>query len=64
MDDPAILAKLEEGFQKLEESDSHSLLKKHLTKDIFDTLKVRKTVFNSSLLDVIQSGSYQLPFHN
>jgi creatine kinase len=56
MDDPAILAKLEEGFQKLEESDSHSLLKKHLTKDIFDTLKVRKTVFNSSLLDVIQSG--------
>lgn len=56
MDDPAILAKLEEGYKKLSESDSHSLLKKHLTKDIFDTLKTRKTTFNSSLLDVIQSG--------
>ena len=56
MDDPAILAKLDEGFKTLEDSDSHSLLKKHLKKDIFDTLKVRKTTFNSSLLDVIQSG--------
>jgi creatine kinase len=56
MDDPAILAKLEEGYKKLADSDSKSLLKKHLSKDIFDTLKTRKTSFNSSLLDVIQSG--------
>jgi hypothetical protein len=58
MDDPAVMAKLDEGFSKLQNGDSKSLLKKHLTKEVFDNCKVRKTSFNSSLLDVIQSGKH------
>lgn len=56
MVDAAVLDKLESGFAKLAESDSKSLLKKHLTKEVFDQLKTRKTSFGSTLLDVIQSG--------
>lgn len=56
MVDAAVLDKLESGYAKLMESDSKSLLKKHLTKEIFDQLKTRKTSFGSTLLDVIQSG--------
>ena len=56
MVDAATLEKLEAGFAKLQASDSKSLLKKHLTKEIFDALKTKKTSFGSTLLDVIQSG--------
>ncbi|XP_039309899.1 arginine kinase isoform X2 [Solenopsis invicta] len=56
MVDAAVLDKLEFRYVKLVESDSKSLLKKYLTKEIFDQLKTRKTSFGSTLLDVIQSG--------
>lgn len=56
MVDAAVLDKLESGYAKLAESDSKSLLKKYLTKEIFDQLKTRKTSFGSTLLDIIQSG--------
>lgn len=56
MVDAAVLEKLEAGFTKLAASDSKSLLKKHLTREIFDKLKNKKTSFGSTLLDCIQSG--------
>jgi len=57
MVDAAVLQKLEAGYAKLAASDSKSLLKKHLTKEIFDKLKNLKTpTFGSTLLDCIQSG--------
>jgi arginine kinase len=57
MVDAAVLEKLEAGFAKLAASDSKSLLKKYLTKEVFDQLKNVKTpTFGSTLLDVIQSG--------
>ncbi|XP_023161194.2 arginine kinase isoform X1 [Drosophila hydei] len=57
MVDAAVLAKLEEGYAKLVASDSKSLLKKYLTKEVFDNLKNKVTpTFKSTLLDVIQSG--------
>lgn len=57
MVDAAVLAKLEEGYAKLAASDSKSLLKKYLTKEVFDNLKNKKTpTFGSTLLDCIQSG--------
>lgn len=59
MVDAAVLDKLETGFKKLEASDSKSLLKKYLTKEVFDALKTKKTpTFGSTLLDVIQSGKF------
>ncbi|EDW17346.2 arginine kinase [Drosophila mojavensis] len=52
-----ILELLEAGYQKLADSDSKSLLKKHLTKPIFDKLKTKVTPsYCSTLLDCIQSG--------
>nr|AJD25311.1 arginine kinase-like protein [Plectreurys tristis] len=57
MVDQATLDKLEAGFQKLQAAtDCKSLLKKHLTKEIFDAIKNRKTSLGATLLDVIQSG--------
>lgn len=56
MVDQATLDKLEAGFAKFQATESKSLLKKYLTKEIFDALKVKKTSFGSSLLDVVQSG--------
>ena len=57
MVDAATLEKLEAGFKKLQEAgDCKSLLKKHLTKEIFDACKNRKTAMGATLLDVIQSG--------
>jgi len=57
MCDQAVLEKLEAGFKKLQDSnDCHSLLKKYLTRDVFDKLKTRKTAMGATLLDVIQSG--------
>lgn len=58
MVDAATIEKLEAGFSKLQASDSKSLLKKYLTKEVFDALKNKKTSFGSTLLDCIQSGSY------
>jgi len=58
MVDQATLDKLEAGFKKLQDaSDCKSLLKKYLTKEVFDKLKTVKTPsFGSTLLDCIQSG--------
>ncbi|GLV43274.1 Arginine kinase 1 [Carabus blaptoides fortunei] len=56
MVDAAVLEKLEAGFKKLEASDSKSLLKKYLTREVFDNLKTKQTSFGSTLLDCIQSG--------
>lgn len=58
MADAATIAKLEEGFKKLEAAtDCKSLLKKYLTKSVFDQLKDKKTSLGATLLDVIQSGT-------
>ncbi|XP_045775882.1 arginine kinase isoform X2 [Maniola jurtina] len=56
MVDAATMEKLEAGFSKLQASDSKSLLKKYLTKEVFEALKNKKTSFGSTLLDCIQSG--------
>jgi creatine kinase len=57
MVDAAVAEKLDAGFKKLQAAtDCKSLLKKYLTPEVFDKLKGLKTGFNSSLLDVIQSG--------
>lgn len=58
MVDTGTLEKLEAGFSKLQASDSKSLLKKYLTKEVFESLKNKKTSFGSTLLDCIQSGQY------
>lgn len=58
MADAATIQKLEEGFKKLEAAtDCKSLLKKYLTKEVFDSLKSKKTDLGATLLDVIQSGT-------
>merc|ERR1719430_1927907 len=56
--DAAVVQKLDAGFKKLQEaSDCKSLLKKHLTKEVFDKTKSKTTPsFGSTLLDVMQSG--------
>lgn len=48
----------EKGFEKLQgDAECHSLLKKHLSKDVLDSLKAKKTSsFNSCMRDIIQSG--------
>ncbi|CAN7998964.1 unnamed protein product [Ixodes hexagonus] len=57
MVDQATLDKLEAGFKKLQNAkDCKSLLKKYLTKDVFEKLKTRKTAMGATLLDIIQSG--------
>lgn len=61
MADAATIAKLEEGFKKLEAAtDCKSLLKKYLTKDVFEKLKAKKTSLGATLLDVIQSGKFKV----
>lgn len=60
MVDAATIEKLEAGFSKLAASDSKSLLKKYLTREVFDALKNKKTSFGSTLLDCVQSGKYIL----
>merc|ERR1712212_700070 len=57
MADAAVIEKLEAGFKKVSEATNcESLLKKYLTKEIFDQLKTKKTALGATLLDVIQSG--------
>ncbi|XP_055914733.1 arginine kinase 1-like [Eupeodes corollae] len=53
--DPKVLEQLDEGYAKLKSSNSKSLLKKHLTPEIFKALRT-KTTKSSTLLDCIQSG--------
>ncbi|CAD5235313.1 unnamed protein product [Bursaphelenchus xylophilus] len=55
--DPATVKKIEEGFEKLQAAaDCKSLLKKHLTKEVVQKLRSKKTKLGATLLDVIQSG--------
>lgn len=55
--DADTLQKLEEGFENLQNNpDCKSLLKKHLTREVFDQLKHCKTSRGATLLDVVQSG--------
>ncbi|KAH8234669.1 hypothetical protein KR032_001531 [Drosophila birchii] len=55
--DPEVLKDLEDGYARLAASKSKSLLKKHLTKEIFDKLKTKTTpTFHSTLLHCINSG--------
>lgn len=56
MVDAAQMEKLEAAWTKLQATESKSLLKKYLTPEVYDACKGKKTSFNSSLLDVIQSG--------
>lgn len=61
MVDEEVMAKLEEGFLKLQEADDcKSLLKKYLTQEVFDSLKDKQTSMGATLLDVIQSGNQAL----
>lgn len=65
MADAATISKLEEGFKKLEAAtDCKSLLKKYLTKDVFEQLKAKKTSLGATLLDVIQSGGFLVLIHS
>ncbi|XP_017121776.1 arginine kinase [Drosophila elegans] len=55
--DKDLLKDMEESYKKLVDSKSKSLLKKHLTKQIFDKLKTQTTpTFNSTLMHCISSG--------
>nr|CAD7424622.1 unnamed protein product [Timema monikensis] len=54
--EPEVLKKLDSLYAKLVASDSKSLLKKYLTKDLYEKLKNKKTGMGSTFLDVIQSG--------
>ncbi|TMS36974.1 hypothetical protein L596_004014 [Steinernema carpocapsae] len=59
--DAFTVKKIEEAYEKLKNaSDCHSLLKKHLTKDVVDELKHKKTKLGATLYDVIQSGVFNL----
>ncbi|CAN7989587.1 unnamed protein product [Ixodes pacificus] len=57
MVDQATLDKLDAGCKKLQDAkDCKSLLKKYLTKNVFEKLKTRKTAMGATLIDIIQSG--------
>ncbi|XP_012143752.1 arginine kinase [Megachile rotundata] len=47
---------LEQAYAEFSNVESKSLLKKHLTPEIFNRLKTRMTSTGSNLMDVIQSG--------
>ncbi len=56
---------MEQGYERLQnDASSKSLLKEHLTEDVLDALKNRKTPkFGSTLQDVIQSGERVLSLY-
>ncbi|XP_068214749.1 arginine kinase 1-like [Palaemon carinicauda] len=54
--DPAFMALLDEEYEKFKVTDSHSLLKKHLTQEVFDKIKHRVTAEGATLHDCIKSG--------
>ncbi|GMT11837.1 hypothetical protein PFISCL1PPCAC_3134 [Pristionchus fissidentatus] len=54
-----VIKKIEAGFDKLQKAPADkcsSLLKKHLTKEVLDACKDKKTKLGATLQDVIQSG--------
>jgi len=52
-----VIQKIEDGYKKLQDAkDCKSLLKKHLTREVVDQLKDKRTKLGATLLDVIQSG--------
>jgi arginine kinase len=53
------LRKIEDAYKTLQNAkDCNSLLKKHLTKEIVDELKYKKTKLGATLMDVIRSGKW------
>ncbi|XP_064105292.1 arginine kinase-like [Macrobrachium nipponense] len=54
--DPDALTQLEEEYGKFMNTNSHSLLKKHLTQEVFDKVKHRVTAEGATLHDCIRSG--------
>nr|ABK76312.1 arginine kinase [Toxocara canis] len=59
--DAATVKKIEDAFQRLQRADDcKSLLKKHLTNDVLDQLKHKKTKLGATLYDVIRSGIFNL----
>ncbi len=53
---------LDSMFKKLSEAENcNSLLKKHLTKDVFESLKEKKTSLGGTLADCIRSGEWMTP---
>ncbi|EYB91576.1 hypothetical protein Y032_0204g1881 [Ancylostoma ceylanicum] len=61
--DPAVVQEIDDAYKKLnspEAANCRSLLKKHLTKDVVDKLKYKKTKLGATLYDCIRSGVYNL----
>jgi len=56
----AMAHRLNEDFKKLAISNSKSLLKIHLTEEIFNDIKNKRSSYGSTLLDCIQSGLQNL----
>ncbi|XP_064105354.1 uncharacterized protein LOC135214834 isoform X8 [Macrobrachium nipponense] len=54
--DPAATISLDEEYEKFSNTESSSLLKKHLTPEIFDAIKDRTTSLGATLYDCIKSG--------
>lgn len=49
--------KIDNAYKKLQEhSECKSLLKKHLTEEVKDKLKYKRTKLGASLYDIINSG--------
>lgn len=53
---PEVAAKIEQAYKTISNSNSKSLVKKHLTKETYEKLKDITTPMGSTLLDCIQSG--------
>ena len=55
--DGATEERCEKGWQELQNDEKcKSLLKKHLTKDVLDKLKTRKTTLGGTLWHIMASG--------
>uniref|UniRef100_A0AC34QCB5 Arginine kinase n=1 Tax=Panagrolaimus sp. JU765 TaxID=591449 RepID=A0AC34QCB5_9BILA len=62
--DALTVKKIEEAFKLLQDHpECNSLLKKHLTREVMDQLKFKKTKLGASLYDVIRSGVFNLDAH-
>lgn len=57
---PEVAAKIEQAYKTISNSNSKSLVKKHLTKETYEKLKDITTPMGSTLLDCIQSGAANL----
>ncbi|KAI6182147.1 Arginine kinase [Aphelenchoides bicaudatus] len=59
--DAITLKRIEDAYKTLNaHPECNSLLKKHLTRDVIDKLKYKKTKLGATLYDVIRSGVYNL----